>query len=45
VIKGATLEDAFENLDKAKESIKATTVPQPRRIRSSKFDRDSNRVK
>jgi len=43
-ITGGTLEEASENLDKAKESVKAP-VPQPRCIRSSKFDRDGNRVR
>jgi len=44
-IVGGTLEDAFENLARAKELGKAPTVAQPRRTRSSKFDRDGNRVK
>jgi len=45
VIKGATLEEAFENLAKAKEQTNTLSVPQPRHCRSTKFDRDGNRVK
>ena len=45
IIVGHTLEEAFENLGRAKEPVKTPAVPQPHCTRSIKFDRDANRVK
>jgi hypothetical protein len=45
IIVGRSLEEAFANLAKAKELVKTAPVREPRRTRSSKFDRNGNRVK
>jgi len=44
VVTGLTLEEAFENVTKAKAQQNTLPVPQPRRNRSPKFDQAGNRL-